>query len=123
MNGKDIFDGVTDIRDDLIDGAKEVPKMKKQWTKNRWIGAVAAVLVLAILGGILLRPGGGLSAYAIVQAEYPKMDPYPSGMAQLIEPIYDTLHDRWREDVRAQGRDLGDTSDLQDFFVQSAQTF
>lgn len=123
MNSKDIFDGVTDIRDDLIDGAKEVPKKKRQWTKNRWMGAVAAVLALAILGGILLRPGGGLSAYAIVQAEYPKMDPFPSGMAQLIEPIYDTLHDRWWTDVLAQRRDLGDTSDLQAFFAQSAQTF
>lgn len=123
MNSKDIFDGVTDIRDDLIDGAKEVPKKKKQWTKKRWMGAVAAVLALAILGGIFLRPGGGLNAYAIVQAEYPKMDPYPSGMAQLIEPIYDTLHDRWREDVRAQRRDLGDISDLQSFFAQSTQTF
>lgn len=123
MNGRDIFDGVTDIRDDLIDGAKEVPKKKKRWTRNRWMGAAAAVLALAILGGVLLRPGGGLSAYAIVQAEYPKMDPYPSGMAQLIEPVYDTLHDRWWEDVRAQQRDLGDTSDLQSFFAQSAQTF
>ena len=123
MNGKDIFDGVTDIRDDLIDGAKAAPKKRKRQMQNRWMGAVAAALVLAILGGILLRPGGGLSAYAIVQAEYPKMDPYPSGMAQLIEPIYDTLHDRWWEDVRAQRRDLGDISDLQSFFAQSTQTF
>lgn len=123
MNSRDIFDGVTDIRDDLIDGAKEDPKKKRQWTKKRWMGAVAAVLALTILGGILLRPGGGLSAYAIVQAEYPKMDPYPSGMAQLIGTIYDTLHDRWWTDVLAQRRDLGDTSDLQDFFAQSVQTF
>ena len=69
MNGKDIFDGVTDIRDDLIDGAREAPKKKKRWTRKRWMGAVAAVLALAILGGIFLRPGGGLSAYAIAQAE------------------------------------------------------
>ena len=119
MNGKDIFDGVTEIRDDLIDGAKKSGKKKKRWPQKRWMGAVAAVLALAILGGIFLRPGGGLSAYAIAQAEYPKMARYPSGAAQLIEPLYD----RWREDVQAQGRDLGDTSDLQSFFAQSAQTF
>ena len=118
MNGKDIFDGVTDIRDDLIDGAREAKK-KTWWTRQRRLGAVAAVLALAILGGILLRPGAGLSAYAIAQAEYPKMARFPSGVAQLIQP----LHDRWRKDVQAQRRDLGDTSDLQSFFAQSAQTF
>ena len=119
MNGKDIFDGVTDIRDDLIDGAREAPKKKKRWTRKRWMGAVAAVLALAILGGIFLRPGGGLSAYAIAQAEYPKMARYPSGAVQLIEPLYE----RWWEDVLAQRRDLGDTSDLQSFFARSTQTF
>lgn len=119
MNGKDIFDGVTDIRDDLIDGAKTAPKKKKRWTKTRWMGAVAAVLVLALLGGIFLRPGGGLSAYAIAQAEYPKMARYPSGVTQLVEPLYD----RWWKDVLAQRRDLGDTSDLQSFFARSTRTF
>lgn len=118
MKADDIFDGVTDIRDDLIDGAREAPK-KTWWTRQRRLGAVAAVLALALLGGILLRPGGGLNAYAITEAEYPRMTRYPSGAAQLIEPLYD----RWWEDVLAQRRDLGDTSDLQDFFAQSAQTF
>lgn len=119
MNGKDIFDGVTDIRDDLIDGAKAVPKKKMRWTWRRWMGAVAAVLVLAILGGIFLLPGGALRAYAITEAEYPKMASYPSGAVQLIQPLYD----RWWEDVLAQQRDLGDTSDLQSFFARSTQTF
>lgn len=119
MRPDDIFDGVTDIRDDLIDGAKEAKKKKKRWTKTRWMSAVAAVLVLAILGGIFLRPGGGLNAYAIAQAEYPKMASYPSGVTQLIEPLYD----RWWKDVLAQRRDLGDTSDLQSFFAQSTRTF
>lgn len=118
MKADDMFDGVTDIRDDLIDGAKTEPQKKKWRTQRRWMGAVAAVLALAILGGILLR-SGGLRAYAIAQAKYPKMAQYPSGLTQLIEPLYD----RWREDVLAQRRDLGDTSDLQSFFSRSAQTF
>lgn len=119
MKADDIFDGVTDIRDDLIDGARAAPQKKKRWTHKRWLGAVAAVLVVAILGGIFLRPGGGLSAYAIAQAEYPKMVQYPSGLTQLIDP----LRNRWWEDVLAQRRDLGDTSDLQSFFARSTQTF
>ncbi len=119
MNAQDVFDGVTDIRDDLIDGAKEAPKKRTRWAKKRWLGAVAAVLALAILGGVFLRPSGGLTAYAIAQAEYPKMAPYPSGLVPFSEKAYD----EWWEDVRAQQRDLGDISPLQSFFSQSAQTF
>lgn len=71
MKADDIFDGVTDVRDDLIDGAGEAPKQRKHPGKKRWLGAVAAVLAVAILGGVLLRPGGGMTAYAIAQAQYP----------------------------------------------------
>ncbi len=119
MKPEDIFDGVTDIRDDLIKGAKDTPKKKKHWTKKRRTGAVAAVLALAILGGIFLRPGGGLTAYAIAQAEYPQMAPYPGGLAQFS----DKAHDAWWEGVLAQRRELGDVSDLQAFFARSSQTF
>lgn len=119
MNSQDIFDGVTDIRDDLIDGEKEASKKWKRWGKRHWLGAVASVLALAILGSVFLHPGGALTAYAIAQAEYPKMAPYPSGLAQLSNKAYNT----WREDMLAQRRDLGDISSLQTFFARSAQTF
>lgn len=59
MKSEDIFDGVTDIRDDLIDGAKEAPKKQRHWQKKYWLGTVAAVLALAITGGIFLYSGGG----------------------------------------------------------------
>lgn len=123
MNAQDIFNGVTDIRDDLINGAKAAPKSRTARLfargNKRWLRAVAAVLAVAILAGFFLRPGGRLAVYAIAQARYPKMTSYPSGPAQFIEP----LHDAWWEDVRAQRRDLGDITPLQDFFSQSAQTF
>ena len=109
MNAQDMFDGVTDIRDDLIGGAKEAPKGQKWWTKKRWLGAVAAVLAVAIIAGVFLRPGGALTAYAIAEARYPEMAPYPS--------------DEFWEGVMAQRRDLGDISPLQTFFARSAQTF
>lgn len=119
MKAEDIFDGVTDIRDDLIEGAKKAPSKQKHPVKKRWLGAVAAVLSLAMLGGIFLRPGGGLTACAIAQAEYPEMAPYPSGLAQFNEKAYDA----WWEDVKAQRRDLGDISSLRSFFARSSQTF
>ncbi|MCM1027297.1 MAG: hypothetical protein NC432_12750 [Roseburia sp.] len=119
MNAKDIFNGITDIRDDLIIGAKDAPKGKKRLWRKPWMGAVAAALVVALLGSFFLRPGGMLTVYAVSQAEYPKMSPYPSGLLQLIEPAFDA----WWQDVRAQRRDLGDTSSLQTFFARSSQTF
>lgn len=124
MKSEDIFDGITDIRDDLINGATEAPKKKKRWTKKHWtkkywMGAVAAVLTLAILMGDLLPFGDGLTAYAIAEAAYPEMASFPSGLAQF----HDKAHDAWWEDVLAQRRELGDISDLQTFFARSSQTF
>ena len=119
MNSQHIFDGVTDIRDDLVNGAKEAPKKQKRWGKKPWLGAGAAVLAFAVLAGFFLRPDGRLTAYAIAQAEYPKMASYPSGLAQFNQ----TAHDAWWEDVKAQRRDLGDISHLQSFFARSARTF
>ena len=120
MNSQDIFNGVTDIRDDLISGAKEAPKRQKRPVKKPWLGAVAAVLALAILGGIFLRPGGGLTAYAIARAEYPEMVPYPDVASDNFDAA---AYAAWREGVQAQQRDLGDISSLQAFFARSAQTF
>ena len=117
MNSQDIFDGVTDIRDDLVYGAKDAPKRQKRHIKKRWPGVVAAVLAIAVLAGIFLRPGGELTAYAIAEAEYPKMAPYPG------EPSTQAAFNAWWEDIAAQRRDLGDTSALQSFFARSAQTF
>ena len=117
MNSQDIFNGVTDIRDDLIHGAGEVPKKQKRWTKKRWLGAVAAVLAVAILAGIFLRPGGALTAYAIAEAQYPEMAPYPG------EPHTQAAFNAWWDSMMAQQRDLGDISSLESFFARSAQTF
>lgn len=159
MNANDIYDGITDIRDDLIDEANNsfqkrrrghkttsrqnltgkapgrshfngIPrhidqdgisdKIKKKPRAGRsWQAVVAAVLVLAVLGGIFLRPGATLTAYAISQAQYPKMASYPSGLSQFSDRAYSA----WRESVKAQRRDLGDTSALQSFFARSAQVF
>ena len=53
MKKEDIFDGVTNIRDDLIDEAA-----KKRKRPAAWRGAVAAVLALAIAaGGVALWRG------------------------------------------------------------------
>ena len=93
MKADDMFDGVTDIRDDLIGGAG---KARKGGGRKWWLGAVAAVLAVAIAVGAFLRPGGGLTAYAVAQAQYPG---------------------------QARQTDVGDISSLRPFFARSAQAF
>ncbi len=120
MKSNDIFDGVTDIRDDIIDSAAagDAKNAKKKRSKKlRWISAVAAALALVIVGGVMLNTGGALKVYAISEAEYPKMAKYPGNW------YTDKQYDAWWASVRAQKRDLGDTSDLESFFAESARTF
>ena len=65
MKADDMFDGVTDIRDDLIGGAG---KARKGGGRKWWLGAVAAVLAVAIAVGAFLRPGGGDGALTLAPA-------------------------------------------------------
>lgn len=88
--------GINERRIEKAALAVEKTANRKRWGRKRWLGAVAAVLAVAITVGAFLRPGGGLTAYAIAQAEYPET---------------------------AQRRELGDTSALEAFFARSAQTF
>lgn len=74
-------------------------KKPERRLKKRWLGAVAVVLAAAVLGGMFLRPGAGLAAYTVVEAEYPK----------TVSP--------------ARNEPVEDLSSLQPFFVRSTQTF
>jgi len=133
MNSEDIYDGVTDIRDDLVEGAKPSQKRRKTPRKKWWYGAVAAVVALAIVGGVALRPGSGVvssaSAYAIAEAKYPEMAPYPNEDdfwkpdGDFDNEGFSAVYGAWWEDVRAQRRDLGDVAPLREFFARSSRTF
>lgn len=128
MNAQDIFDGITDIRDDLVGEAKDVPKKKKIQWKKRWMGAAAAVLAAAVIGTFFLRPGSGQAGYVIAEAAYPEMAPYPDEKAYLkpngeMDDKFDDVYNAWWEGVKAQRRELGDTTALQTFFARSAGTF
>ena len=115
-----LFEALGGINERKIEkAARAVEKTanRKRWGRRWWLGAVAAVLAVAVAVGAFLRPGGGLTAYAIARAEYPKMAPYPG------EAGGSAAYDAWRESVKAQRRDLGDTSALETFFARSAQTF
>ena len=119
MKSNDIYDGITDIRDDLIEGANAEPKKRKRQIKQLWFSAVAAVLVFAVVGGIMFRPGGRVELHtaAIAQAVYPEMAQYPD------DPDDQAAMNAWYRDRDAQLRDLGDVSDLQSFFARSSTAF
>ncbi len=125
MSSQDMYDGVADIQGGRIDGTKRAPRRRKRRAKKRWLGAVAAVLAIAIVAAILLRPTDG---FVIAQARYPEMDPYPNGDdyltsdGRLDDSFFDDLA-AWEENLLARQRDLGDTAPLQAFFARSAQTF
>lgn len=59
MNSEDIYDGITDIRDDQVDGAKKNPKPRIP----RWIFAVAAMFAIVITTAMLFRPDDRLPVH------------------------------------------------------------
>lgn len=55
MKREDLFDGITDLRDDQIAQGEE-PLLRGGMRRRRlWIAA-AAVLTMAVLGGVLIAP-------------------------------------------------------------------
>ena len=70
-----IFDGITNVSDELIESAQKKPK-RRGWRRLRT--PLAAILVIAILCGIALTRRG-LNAYAVAEAEYPKKAAFPRG--------------------------------------------
>ena len=122
-----IYDAITDIRDDLVEGAEKKPR-RRRW----WPAAVAAVVAVAVLGGVLLRPGGSPlvpTAYAIAEAQYPEMAPYPleeefiDSSGEVDWDAYNQAYSAWREDVRAQRRSAGYADGLEGFFTASIRQF
>ena len=57
MNSEDIYDGITDIRDDQINGAEKSPKGRKP-RFARWFVAAAAMLAVVVTSAVLFRHDG-----------------------------------------------------------------
>lgn len=73
MRREDLYDGITGIREDLIEKAAPdaVSKKKKHTRRIRpWMAAAAAVLAVVLIFNVAL--GGGLRGYALAEVQYPK---------------------------------------------------
>lgn len=83
MRSEKLYDALTEVDEDLL--PTSAPSEKKKKPGLRWIGAIAAVVALAILVTVVLRPGGGggLTAYALETPVYPETVPYPDFSAVL----------------------------------------
>ena len=106
MKPEDLYDGVTNIRDDLIDNAKKTKKRK------RWPAALAAVLAVAVLAGSVAAlagrrggsPGGvtpsGREAAALAEARYPDRPRYPE-IDDITLEMDEEQFDAWLEALLA----------------------
>lgn len=127
MKREKLYDAMTDIRDDLVTGAEKQYEQKNKIYHRRWRRAIAAILVLAVLGGVIFWPGGQgsplvISAYAIAEAQYPEMANYPSEEELTDWTKWNKAYNAWREDMEALGRD-GYAGGLDGFFADSIREF
>lgn len=96
MKKEDIYDGITEIREDIVEEARE----KK---RNRWgfrLGAVAAVVAVAIFVQTVFHPfekSPMVTCAVAAEAVYPELAPYPE------ERIFSTEADweEWNKEVEA----------------------
>lgn len=119
MKPTDLYHAIGQTEDAMLERSEKNKHChKKPW----WMGAVAAVLVLAVVGGILLKPGGGAlisTAYAIQEAAYPEMAPYPNEQSSSFDQQYEA----WRTSVEAQQQAEGYADGLNDFWGSTIQQF
>lgn len=121
MNRNDLYESMDGIHEDVLERS-EKNKHRKRKIASRWVAAVAAVLVVALVGGILHGTVGSPlvpTAYAIAEAEYPQMAPYPDENS----PSFSEEFDAWTESINAQQQEPGYADGLSPFFTQSMGQF
>lgn len=119
MNREDLYRAIGQADETLLERTE---KNKCRYKKPWWMGAVAAVLVLAVVSGLLLRHGENFlitTAYAINEASYPEMAHYPNEMSLNFDQQYDA----WRDSIEAQQQPAGYADGLEPFFENSIRQF
>ena len=103
MRSEKLYHAITEVDDALVEEAGNAPagQRKKKPLRLRWVGAIAAVLALAILATVLLRPGNlTVSAYALEKPVYPACAPYP-----LLSENMNADEEAFREAMEALRKD------------------
>lgn len=135
MKKEDLYDGITDIKEDIIEQAVTHTFKGRRLHHRKWLIPVAAVLVFAIITGAVLWPSSNpnapsiLNSYAVVEAVYPERQPYPDDADYADEngevdwEAYNAAQDLWIEE-RAQNRwDSAYSDNLNKYLNASIPTF
>jgi len=109
---------------------KEQVVRQKHRTYAKWVSAVAAVLVVAIVAGIVFWPGSTPVAFAagvIAEAEYPEMAPYPNDELVFNDDFdWDSFKEAdaaWRASLRAQQNMAPEHDGLLPFYAATLPQF
>ena len=108
-----------ELKQEVIQSAKPVRR------PARW-AALAAVLAVAILAGVVLWPGGSplsqTASAAIVEAEYPDRAPYPKSNPLTGMPD-EAAYDAWWEENRALNQLPVDNESMTDYYAATMAQF
>lgn len=117
MNEQDIYEAIGQVDDEVLQRSEKKHRLRRRW----WIGAVAAVVVVAVAVGVLLPNGPTVipTAYALSEAVYPEMAQYPDES----ESNYDSKYKAWRESQKEQSRDGVYADGLAPFLKSSIAEF
>ena len=109
-----------DLKQKVVQSAKPVRRFPARWA------ALAAVLVLAVVAGVVFWPGGSPLApaarAAIVQAEYPDRTPYPEPNPFTGMPD-EAAFDAWWEENRALNQLPVDNECMTDYYAATMAQF
>lgn len=131
-----LYDGITEIRDDLITHAAQTSPHKKPFA-NRFLrkkrqfcaAACLAVLVASLALFSSPKPDSVVSAHTIAEAEYPQMAPYPdpdhfvNKDESMDDDSFNKAWDAWREDLSSRRRLTGYADAMGSFLEKSTRHF
>ena len=106
------------VDEDLILRAERKPKNEKTKFLWKWSAVIAAALVIAIGFGIFFGENApmAMKVYAVCEAEYPEMAPYPNENL----PGFAAKYDAWSADRRRQRDYIGKATLSETFLRETA---
>lgn len=132
MKAERFTDAIGMLDDDLIAEAEQTRKKHKS-KRRLWVRLVAAAACVCVaLACIFGNSGtGGGNSYALAEAEYPEMAPYPNEADYTDEKTgafddegFSKAYDAWWEARQAQrGQSIGYTDGLNGFFLATMRQF
>ena len=139
MKSEDLYNAVTELRDDQVQAGEKKLRRGRAGDFRR-VGAIAAVLAVVILTGVLAGPWLGsvlrgnpeqtgtaptestnastanLNKFSLARASYPKMAPYPDAIGiEYGDYQYSVKFRTWKAEVEALHGNTNYSADLSDY--------